>query len=165
MTRQTAPERPRRPRSEPVLVAAVVLTEACLRFGLDSRDSAECHPERGEAFGDDAIPNPQRSLLAGDESGVDEDLHVVADGRLGAPGWLDEVAGAGLTVGRRGDHGEQAEPGGISERSEGAGEGFGLVGVEDVGADRRAAELGLEGFTCGAGAHAASVSKNVDILQ
>jgi len=90
---------------------------------------------------------------------------VVADRRLGAAGWPNEVTGADLPAGGRGDHREQAQSGWIGERSERAGQGLGLVGVEDVGTDGSAAELGLDGLTGSADTHKHIISSNVNAVH
>ena len=61
----------------------------------------------------------------GDEAGVDEDLHVVADRGLRAPRRLHEVAGAHL-AGGRGDERQQAQPDRVGQRGERLGQQRGL---------------------------------------
>jgi hypothetical protein len=114
---------------------------------------AEGGAECLEAFRDDAVPDPQGAFLAGDEAGVDEDLHVVADGGLGAAGGFYEVAGTHFAIGRGCDVREHAEPGRVGECGEGASQRLGLVVVEDVGGDRCAAELFVDRRGGGTGAH------------
>src|SRR4029079_988377 len=100
--------------------------------------SAEYGAERVEAFRHGRVPDPQPALLTGDEAGVDEDLHVMTDGRLRAAGRLDEIARADLIVGG-GDERQEAKPDRIGEGGERLRQQFGLVLVEAVGANRGAA--------------------------
>jgi hypothetical protein len=64
---------------------------------------------------------------------------VVADRRLGQAQRLGQVADAGLAAGVGGDQGEQAQPGGVGEGLERAGEVGGLLGGQCLPDDRRAA--------------------------
>src|SRR5262245_34839349 len=86
------------PRGQPMSRERSGLPRVC-GCGLLAEHSAE----RIESLGYEPVPDPQSSLLARDESRVVEDLHVVADGRLGAPRRLDEITGADLVGVGRGD--------------------------------------------------------------
>ncbi len=48
----------------------------------DGEVLAEHSPEGVEAFGDEAVPDPQPPLFPFDQARVHEDSHVMADGRL-----------------------------------------------------------------------------------
>jgi hypothetical protein len=132
------------------------------RGSLGSDALAEGGAECLEAFRDDAVPDPQGAFVAGDEAGVDEDLHVVADGGLGAAGGFDEVACAHLAVGRRGDARQHAQPGGVGQGGERPGECLGLILVQDVGGDRYTAQLLVDRRGGGSGAHGPIISKSVN---
>ena len=88
--------------------------------GQDGGEGVEC-------LRDDGVVGPFAALAAGKDPGVDQDLQVVGDGRLGEAEWLGELADAGLAVVVRGDHGDEAEPGGRGEGLEDVSEGGGLA--------------------------------------
>ena len=94
--------------------------------------------KRGELLAEHAEVGPASALLALDESGVEQHLEVVADGRLRQPERLGEVADARLALGLGLDEAEDAEPCGVGEHPERAGEVLGIVRVERAGQQRRA---------------------------
>jgi hypothetical protein len=55
--------------------------------------------QRGERLGDDAEVRPAAALFALDQARLEQDLQVVADGRLAEAQRLGEVADASLVVG------------------------------------------------------------------
>src|SRR5699024_10007691 len=100
-----------------------------------------------------AVVGPAPALLAGDEPGLDEQLHVVGDGGLGEPDGLGEVADAHLAVAAAGDHRHELDPGGVAERLEHLGQvvGDGVVDRLAEDAAGRGVGRGLDG---GRSAHA-----------
>ena len=81
----------------------------------------------------------------------------MADGRLRAAGWLDEIARADLVLGGR-DERQQPQPDRVGERREHLGDQLSLVFVKAVLSDRRAAGDGIERCRA-AGYHGHTVSK------
>jgi DNA helicase IV len=68
-----------------------------------------------EGSGHDSVVSPFAALLTGEDAGVDQDLQVVGDGRLGQANGIDEVADAGLLVLVGGDEGYQPQAGGVGD--------------------------------------------------
>lgn len=61
-----------------VVFAAVATTAFYTGRPASAEDRAQCVEARGDQF----VPDPQAALLALDQAGIDEDLHVMADRRL-----------------------------------------------------------------------------------
>jgi arsenate reductase (thioredoxin) len=68
-----------------------------------------------QRLGPDAEVGPVAALLAFDEAGLEEDLEVMANGRLGEPKWSGEVADARFAVRLRLDEAEQAKASWLGE--------------------------------------------------
>jgi hypothetical protein len=79
-----------------------------------------------------------------DESGIDEELHVMRDRRLALANGLDEVADADLAIGRCAEEIEEAEPHRVSKGGETLGQLVGVVLVEGRCEDRRTTVVGRE---------------------
>ena len=73
---------------------------------------------------------PAALLLAREQAGVDELLHVVADGGLTDAERLGEIACADRLATLSGDVGEEPEPRGVGQRLEQGGDPFGVDGVD-----------------------------------
>jgi NADPH:quinone reductase-like Zn-dependent oxidoreductase len=112
--------------------------------GSRGRAGGQQRGERVESAGDQPVVGPLAALLAEQQAGVGEDLHVVGDGGLGQRHRCGEVADAGLPVGLRGDQGQQAQPGRLGQRLEDGGEPLGRVDAHRLAAHRGAALLGEE---------------------
>lgn len=63
--------------------------------------------QRAQGRGDQGVVGPDAALVAGEDSGLDEDLEVVGDGRLGQAERLGQVADAGLAAFTCADQGDQ----------------------------------------------------------
>src|SRR5450631_2214328 len=90
---------------------------------------AQSVAQSGQGLFDDAVVRPLAALIAGDEPGIDELLHVVRDRGLGQPDGVGQVTNARFAVVVRGDEREQAHPRWIAEGLEHAGETGGIVDV------------------------------------
>jgi hypothetical protein len=89
------------------------------------RQRAQGFAERHQGAGNDPVVSPLAALLAGDEPGLDELLHVVGNGRLGQADRGSEVADAGFAaIGRR-DQGQQPDPVPVAQRAEDTGDPLG----------------------------------------
>ena len=91
------------------------------------------------------VVDPDAALLAVEQAGLVQHLEVVADRRLRQVERVLQVADAGLAVGVRGDQGQQPQPDRVGERLEQRRDPLGLVGVERLAGQRRAARDGLDG--------------------
>jgi hypothetical protein len=85
-----------------------------------------------QGFRDELVVGPFASLLAGQHAGVDENLEVVGDGRLGETDRIGQLADAGFGVLMGSDEGDEAESGGVGQRLEPSGQGFGLGGFDHL---------------------------------
>ena len=109
------------------------------------RRSAQDVPERRERLGHDPVVGPAAAALALDETRVEEDLEVVADGRLAEAERPGEVADACLAVRLRLDQAQQPQARRVGDRLQRARELVGLPLVEGAleqgrargGGDRR----------------------------
>ena len=111
-------------RSGPELVAA--------------EDGGQCF----ERVGAQGVIGPYPALVAGEDTGVHQDLEVVGDGGLGQAEGFGQVADAGFAAVVGGDHGDQAEPGGVGQGFERPRQVGGLTRGERLPHQRRAAFIG-----------------------
>jgi hypothetical protein len=84
--------------------------------------------QRLQGAGHDPVVDPYTAALAGQQARLVEHLEVVADGGLGEPERLGQVADAGLGALAGLDQAEQPQPGRVGERLEHAGELLGAIG-------------------------------------
>ena len=94
-----------------------------------------------ERFRSDAEVGPASALLAFDEAGVEQDLEVMADGRLREPERNSEVADTGFAVWLRLDEAEQPQAGRLGEHLEQSREAL-RVGLADLVREERGAVRG-----------------------
>jgi hypothetical protein len=94
------------------------------------------------AAGAQCVPGPHPALVAAEDPGVDQDLQVVGDGRLGQAERLGQLAHARLAALVRGDHRDQPQPGRIGQRLEDAGQVGSLCLGERLVQQRGAAVIG-----------------------
>ena len=80
--------------------------------------SGEEIAERGERVRDDTEVGPAASLFAFEQSGVDEDLQVMADGRLAEAERFLEAANARFAIRLSLDEAEQPQPRGVGDHLE-----------------------------------------------
>ena len=78
--------------------------------------------------GDEGVVGPDAALVPGEDPGLDEDLEMMRDRRLGEAERLRQVADARLAALVRGDHRDQPQPGRVGQRLERAGQAGRLVG-------------------------------------
>jgi MFS family permease len=123
-----------------------------LEVGESPSGSDERLADAGQAVVGESVVDPGRPLLALQQTGLVEDLEVVADGRLGESERFDEVACAGLTVGARAQEAQHLESGGVGDGLQGSAEALGLVAVEwAVSREGRAAVVGPVRGVCPSG--------------
>ena len=103
---------------------------------------AEDRGERVERGRDEGVEGPFAALVAGEDPGVDQNLEVMGDGRLGQAERFGEVTDAGLAVFKHGDHGDQLQPGGVGQGLEQPGELGSLAGGNRLAQQRCAARIG-----------------------
>src|SRR5690349_18205169 len=131
-----------------------------------AEDRGEC-VERG---GDQCVEGPLAALVPGEDPGVDEDLQMVRDRRLGQAKRAGQITDTRLAALVCGDHRHQPQPGGLGQGLEDPCQAVGLAGRDRLTDEHRAAavtedrQLGTGRRGGGSGAHQPSMRDALTIV-
>ena len=143
------------------LIGGAIVIAAVAASAIVASRSAEHRAERVQACRHQPVPDPQPALLTLDQTGVEQDLHVVTDGRLRTTRHPGQITRAHLLATSRRYVAQQPQPDRIGQRGERVRQQYSLGLVEDIGADGTAAGDRIEGHGLTA-CHASTVSTMIE---